>query len=176
MLIFPDISISRTVTEASSSEFPIIYKGQIEQYVIFRQAHGQVDTEKGSLEKGQRMTNGRTIEALDFKKTSIPSNSTIFFRGIVTAEMKKNNKYYIKLFIYTNGEIQNSSCDWPAGIGLHSTCKNVVFFLVKKLCSFVWKGYFNDISIWESKSTGSHLRSLVPFQSLMCITRSNRAL
>ncbi|CAB4066094.1 unnamed protein product [Lepeophtheirus salmonis] len=58
MSIFSDISIFRTVTEDSLSEFPIIYKGQIEQYVLFRQAHDtNSHNEKGSLERSQTGVN-----------------------------------------------------------------------------------------------------------------------
>ncbi|CAB4065121.1 unnamed protein product [Lepeophtheirus salmonis] len=75
------------------------------------------------------MKNGRTMEALSLNKTSSPSNSTIFFTGIVSGEMKKIKKYYIKLVINANVEIQNSSCECSAGIGAHPTCKDIVAVL-----------------------------------------------
>ena len=66
--------------------------------------------------------------------------------GIVNAAMKKSVSYNIKLVIEENGEVQNSHCECPAGVGPHGTCKHLTAVLLV-LSIFVQSG---DLKVLKS--------------------------
>jgi len=79
-----------------------------------------------AVRKGEKLAEDG-VEALSFFNGT---SDTAFFMGIVSAAMKKSVKYNIKFVISKNGEIENSHCECPAGIGPHGTCKHLTAALL----------------------------------------------
>jgi uncharacterized Zn finger protein len=94
------------------------------------------------MKKGEKMAK-EAVLALSF---SI-DGGTIFFTGIVAAEMKKQVTYNVKMTLCkATGGVGNSHCECPAGKGPHSTCKHIVCVLIV-LVEFAAKG---DLSVVKS--------------------------
>jgi uncharacterized Zn finger protein len=95
-----------------------------------------------AIKKGEKMAE-EAVLALSL----CINGSTVFFTGIVAAEMRKHVTYNVKITIcLTNGDVRNSPCDCPAGKGPHSTCKHIVCVLLV-LVKFVATG---DLSVVKS--------------------------
>ena len=98
------------------------------------------------MRKGEKLAeNG--VEALSFHEDSSDSN---FFMGIVSAAMKKSVSYNIKLVVKKNGEILNSHCECPSGIGPHGSCKHLTATLIV-LANFVKDGTLKVIKSCTEK-------------------------
>ena len=90
------------------------------------------------MKKGELMAES-SVEAVSlFQDTQ----KICFFSGIVNAAMKKNVAYNIKVSVNENGEIRNSHCECPAGLGPHGTCKHITAVLLV-LSVFVKDGELN---------------------------------
>ena len=118
-----------SLTPSCHPELPELRAEHIEQYVLFRQVCDQASAEdKNSLKKGALMAKDNIV-AVSYLKDSL--NSLIFFTGIVSAAMKKKVQYSVKFILNTlNGEVQNSHCECPAGMGPHGTCKHIIASLM----------------------------------------------
>ena len=57
-------------------------------------------------------------------------NGDFFFSAIVSAEMRKNTAYNIRIRLDVFGSILNADCDCPAGQGPTATCKHVIAVLL----------------------------------------------
>lgn len=89
-----------------------------------------------AVKKGDKLAeNG--VEALSFFENS--SDSIFFFMGIVSAAMKKSVSYNVKLVVSKTGEVLNSHCECPSGIGPHGSCKHLTATLIV-LATFVKDG------------------------------------
>jgi len=66
--------------------------------------------------------------------------------GIVSAAMKKSVSYNVKVVVEKIGEITSTSCDCPAGLGPHGTCKHLTATILV-LSDFVQKG---DLKVVKS--------------------------
>ena len=96
----------------------------IKQYVVFRQVSGKESNDDlSAVEKAEKLVEAGAVQAKD-------NSGSIFFSGIVDAEMKKKTKYNVKLRLKMNGEVENSECDCPAGEGPTATCKHVTASLI----------------------------------------------
>lgn len=82
--------------------------------------------------KGKQLLDGG-VEGISFAQ----NDESSFFVGLVSAAMKKSVKYGVELVVFNNGEVKNSECECPAGVGPFSTCKHVaaVLFLLSKFCA-----------------------------------------
>ena len=123
---WPDSVVFRTLTLDQSEDLPPIKKEHLQQYVVYRQGcdHQSVSDIK-AISKGKLVAE-ESVEALSLHKQS----ELTFFTGRVNASMKKRISYSVKIILQETGEVRNSHCECPSGMGPHGTCKHVVAILM----------------------------------------------
>jgi len=90
-------------------------------FIHFRQANDKISNQDSSaIKEGKKLFEDK-VEAISYSNV----NDCFFFCGSVEAAMKKRLSYSIKFAMTKNSDIVHSSCECPAGMGPHSSCKHV---------------------------------------------------
>ena len=123
---WPNSVVFKTITAEHRESLPPILSEHINQYVIHRQAadHQSIGDLK-AIQKGKLVAED-SVAAL----STFQDENFTFLSGTVNASMKKRLSYSVKLVIQQSGEIRNSHCECPGGMGPHGTCKHVVAVLL----------------------------------------------
>ena len=126
MPTWPDQGSFRTLTPDAQNQFPPLLEEHLTQYVVNRQGsdHQSVNDLK-ALKKG-RLVAEDSVAALSWYF----NQNFVFISATVNASMKKRLSYIVRSVLLPTGEVQNSHCECPGGMGPHGTCKHVVAVLL----------------------------------------------
>ena len=129
MPAWPERVVFRTITPDVQSIFPPILEEHLSQYIINRQGSDRQSINDVKAFKKGKLVAENSVAALSWYQDLQFS----FFCGTVNASMKKNLSYAVRIVLQQTGEVQNSHCECPGGVGPHGTCKHIVAILL--VCS-----------------------------------------
>lgn len=160
--------VSLNAESVQLHQVPMITRYQIEHYIVCRQVLGRIQNgDSSAMKNGSRMLDD-CVEAM-----SLYSNeTTIFFIGVVSAEMRTKLSYSVKFMLSKlSGEPLQSSCECPVGQGPNATCKHVVALLLVLACYFEGGDLKIKVSCTETlqsfhKPKKQHQGGLVECESL----------
>lgn len=119
---WPNNAHFRSLVPSLRESLPPLAKEQIEEYVIYRQAQDrEANRDVRAMNKGENLCEEGKVQGLSYYE-----EDAFFFSGLVAASMKKKVTYAIKIIQEKKGGLLFTSCECPAGVGPHSTCKHIV--------------------------------------------------
>lgn len=119
-------TIFKTITVSQRLLLPPTSSAQLSQYITLRQGVDQQSvSDVQALKKGKLMAED-SVMALSMHQ----DENFTYLSGSVSASMKKKISYSVKIILEPIGEVRNSHCECPGGMGPHATCKHVVSILL----------------------------------------------
>jgi len=106
--------------------FPPILEEHLIQYIINRQGINRQNVNDLKAYKKGKLVAESSVAALSWHQ----EDRFTFLSGSVNASMKKSISYAVRIVIEETGEVQNSHCECPGGVGPHGTCKHIVAVLL----------------------------------------------
>ncbi|XP_078487704.1 uncharacterized protein LOC144745740 [Ciona intestinalis] len=139
----------RSIVHQDRDIIPPLTWNFVKAYFIYRGAiDHHMNSDIKSIEKGKLLAESKSTQACSV----LYLDACVYFSSLVQAAMKKGLHYSTKLKIKSSGEIENTSCECPAGQGPHSTCKHIAAVLCM-LVEFREKGVLDLDSCTGSLQT-----------------------
>ncbi len=120
-LPWPEASAFKSLVPGMQEDLPDLTRSMIENYVSQQQGRENEPGCSNSFKQGSLLAEEKVHGMSVCKQDQLS-----FFTGLVEAAYKKNLFYGIKIVIDFHGNVQNSSCDCPAGAGSQATCKHII--------------------------------------------------
>ena len=118
---WPEKADFKSVCFEDKDKLPTVQKPHLEQYIVTRQGPDASESFHSTADKKSRLMAEESVLALSLTE----KQDIFYFSGVVAAAMKKSVTYNVKFSIKARGDILNSACDCPSGIGPHSLCKHI---------------------------------------------------
>jgi len=149
MPAWPHEGAFRSMMEDQKNSLPPLLTEHLQQYVVHRQGLDKKSTNDIKALKKGKLVAEDSVAALSWYSDQNYS----YISGVVNASMKKKVSYSVKVVLEQSGEVRNSHCECPGGIGPHGTCKHIV------ACLFVLADFRSTGVLKVTKSCTETLQS-----------------